>query len=204
MFGNTFGGFSMKFGGSFPVWKDVLGKLDGGGVFDKLPKGPAVIPAATPVYVEKVGGVAKTLAFYEVLEGSAGTKVLVRVGDGLPLPEAGEVLMKVPATLDGVGVGIEVKDVAVSGNEATVTLSGAIDGLTAGDVLTIAAGKGEGVGMRVKNLSGLTQNDVHVREGVKTATCAVVWSGKVYADRIQPIPEIFKARVPNILFEKEV
>ena len=45
--------------------------------------------------------------------------------------------------------------------------------------------------------------EAYIEEGTQVATCTVVWSGKVYADRIQPIPDIFKALVPNILFQKE-
>ena len=35
MIGNTFGSKTRKFGGAFPVWKDVFSKVDGGGVFEK-------------------------------------------------------------------------------------------------------------------------------------------------------------------------
>lgn len=31
MIGNTFGSKTRKFGGAFPVWKDVFSKIDGGG-----------------------------------------------------------------------------------------------------------------------------------------------------------------------------
>ena len=31
MIGNTFGSKTRKFGGAFPVWKDVFSKVDGGG-----------------------------------------------------------------------------------------------------------------------------------------------------------------------------
>ncbi|MEB3372633.1 hypothetical protein SFC43_01460 [Bacteroides sp. CR5/BHMF/2] len=48
MIGNTFGSKTRKFGGAFPVWKDVFSKVDGGGVFEKTPDVGNVIPQEHP------------------------------------------------------------------------------------------------------------------------------------------------------------
>ena len=105
MIGNTFGSKTRKFGGAFPVWKDVFSKIDGGGVFEKTPDVGDVIPAGTPVYLDKTGGTSKCLEFYEALEGSTGTTLKVTVGMGLPTPTVGQFLMKVPDSLNGRGTG---------------------------------------------------------------------------------------------------
>lgn len=194
----------MKFGGAFPVWKDVFSKVDGGGVFENTPGVGEIIPSGTPVFIGKTGGAAECLEFYEAQEGSAGTSLKVTVGMGLPVPSTGDFLMKVPSALDGTGTGVKVTKVVVDGNEATVTLSADPDVLAKGDVLTVADGAGASRHMAVRYMTGLTGNDAYMEEGTERATCSVVWSGKVYADRIQPIPDIFKALVPNILFQKEV
>lgn len=203
MIGNTFGSKTRKFGGAFPVWKDVFSKVDGGGVFEKTPDVGDVIPAGTPVYLDRTGGTSKCLEFYEALEGSASTTLKVTIGMGLPTPTVGQILMKVPDTLNGTGTGVKVTKVVINENEATVTLSADPDTLTEGDILTVAAAVGATQKMAITNMSGLTKNDAYIEEGTQVATCTVVWSGKVYADRIQPIPDIFKALVPNILFQKE-
>lgn len=203
MIGNTFGSKTRKFGGAFPVWKDVFSKVDGGGVFEKTPDVGDVIPAGTPVYLDKIGGTSKCLEFYEAQEGSAGTTLKVIVGMGLPTPTVGQFLMKVPDTLNGTGTGVKVTKVVIDGNEATVTLSADPDTLAVGDFLTVAAASGATQKMAITSMSGLTKNDAYIEEGTQVATCTVVWSGKVYADRIQPIPDIFKALIPNILFQKE-
>ena len=203
MIGNTFGSKTRKFGGAFPVWKDVFSKVDGGGVFEKSPGVGEIIPAGTPVYLDKIGGVAKCLEFYEALAESTGTTLKVTVGMGLPTPVVGQFLMKVPDTLSGTGTGVKVNNVVIDGNVATVTLSADPDTLAEGDILTVAAASGATQKMAIADLSGFTKNDAYFEEGTEVATCAVVWSGKIYADRIQPIPGIFKALVPNILFQKE-
>lgn len=203
MIGNTFGTKTRKYGGAFPVWKDIFSKLDGGGVFEKTPDVGELIPAGTPVFLDKIGGTSKCLEFYEAQEGSAGTTLKVIVGMGLPTPTVGQFLIKVPSTLHAEGTGVKVSKVVIEGNEATVTLSADPDTLAVGDILTIATGSGASQKMAITSLSGLTKNDAYIEEGTQTATCTVVWSGKIYADRIQPIPDIFKALIPNILFQKE-
>lgn len=203
MYGNTFGNKRRKIGGGFPVWRRVYSKVLAGGVFSTLPEEGCVIPAGTPVYQKVTGGEAIPVEFYRALNGSTGTTLKVTVGTGLPTPAVGEVLMIVPETLDGTGEGVEVTKVAVDGNVATVTLSKDPGTLSEGKILTVAAEKGDSKKMKATSLTGFTENDAYIEEGTESATCAIVWHGVLFEDRIVPVPDIFKATVPNILFEKE-
>lgn len=202
---NTFGSKERIFKGGLPVWVEIFGKLTSGGVLSKLPAVGTVIPAGTPVYLAVAGGKAYIHEYYKALAGSSGTTLIVRYNMALPIPAVGDYLMKMPDSIDGTGQSGKVTKVVLDeeNNIATVTLS-ADPGYSVGDILTLADGGGATAGLLYKEISGLTENDIYIAEGTNTATCAVVWSGKIMSDRIQPVPAIFRQMIPNILFQREV
>lgn len=208
---NTYANKTKTIGGSLPVWLEINGKKVSGYTLNGTLSAGDIVPAGSPVYAPKVGGKANVLKFFKVLEAvtSTGTEIKVRVGLGLPSLKIGDVIMKVPATLAGTGVAYDITAVSESTDAdgqriATVTLSTTLGALAVGDILTIGSASGTGKDMAVTSMSGLTENDVYAEEDGTTGTCAIVDDGRIMADRIQPIPAIFKALVPNIKFEEGI
>jgi len=70
---NTFGSTTTTIGGGIPVWKKVEDKLTSGAKLGVVPAIGSVLPAGTPVVVDKVGGTAMPIAFYKTAAAVVAT-----------------------------------------------------------------------------------------------------------------------------------
>lgn len=189
---NTYGQNKKSVGGLRQVWAEVTGVKSGGGVlsgFEELPVG-AVVAAGTPVYLDKAGGKLVAINTFEIADdASAGATDYVINGD--VLPQIGSSLK-----IDGGGDAVEVTGVAENTDGSiNITVGATLGALDAGVVL-------------VEDLeaepNGLLWHDIVKEEGDFMATGAVVDRGRIYEDRINPIPATFKALLPSIKFEKGI
>lgn len=70
---NTIGSTLTTFGGGVPVWKEVFAKMTSGAKLGVVPAIGSVLPAGTPVVVDKVGGTAMPIAFYKAAAAVVAT-----------------------------------------------------------------------------------------------------------------------------------
>lgn len=186
---NTYGQKKYDSGASpVQVWAEVYGVKHGGGViegFEALPVG-SVIPAGTPVHLDKAGGTIKVLKTYEVAEDTTTAKIKLYSRFGLPnatdtllLGEDEHTVSSVADAVDGV---------------AEVTLSAVITAAK-GDVLT------DDSGIKV---NGLIWHDVVKEEGDSLGTGAVVDGGRIFADRAPALPASIENELVTVKFEKGI
>lgn len=187
-----------------PVWAEVTGVKHGGGSIDlsAFPVG-GVIPAGTPVHLDKAGGILTPLYLYEVVEVS-GSTATVRANVA---PAAGDALMVFPETVDGAGKAVAVKTVVEDDYGIhTITFTAAFAEVKEGDLLVVAdqAHATDAV-MKVSLLpEGLLWHDIVKEEGDTWGTGAVVDTGRIYEDRVVGVPSVYKAAMPSVKFEKGI
>ena len=209
---NTYGQNSKTFGARYQVWSEVKGVKHGGGVIDatafaNYPVG-SVIPAGTPVYLNKAGGTLKPIYFYELAETLTATDTEAVLYGNYPLTAAGGNIIAVPTAIGGTGEGVAYS-AAVDNGDGTHTITiqaNALGTATAGTIYAEANAAGS-TGKVVKETAvpnGLLLHDIVKEEGDRFATGAVVDEGRIFEDRIMAIPAAYKAVLPGIKFEKGV
>ena len=210
---NTYGKNSKTFGARYQVWAEVKGVKHGGGVIDatafadaNYPVG-SVIPAGTPVYLDKAGGTLTPIYFYELAKTLTATDTEAVLYGNYPLTADGGNLIAAPSAIGGKGTGVAYS-AAVDNGDGTHTITitpEALGTAAAGTVYAEAdkAGANAVVGEdAVPN--GLLLHDIVKEEGDTFATGAVVDEGRIFEDRIVAIPAAYKAVLPGIKFEKGV
>lgn len=206
---NTFSSTQKTYGGSHFVWHEVRKRLLSGGTLPTpLPPVGTVIPAGTPVQIDKAGETAKLLEFFEVAAPvtAADTVVKVKAGLGLPKPDKGMAIMVAPSTLTASGKSIAATNVTYDSSDNTYSFTIAANDLgvlAIGAILVNAASVGASVKVAAIP-NALTWNDVYIKEDTYAATVTGVVDGVIYADRIAPLPDSVKALLPAILFQKGV
>lgn len=209
---NTYGQNSKTFGARYQVWSEVKGVKHGGGVIDATafadyPVG-SVIPAGTPVYLDKAGGTLKPIYFYELAETLEATDTEAVLYGNYPLTADGGNIIAVPTAIGGTGAGVAYS-AAVDNGDGTYKITieaNALGAAAAGTVYAEADGVGSS-GKKVKETAvpnGLLLHDIVKEEGDTFATGAVVDEGRIFEDRIVAIPAAYKAVLPGIKFEKGV
>lgn len=208
---NTYGQNSKTFGARYQVWSEVKGVKHGGGVIDatafaNYPVG-SVIPAGTPVYLDKSGGTLKPIYFYELAETLLATDTEAVLYGNYPLTAAGGNLIEAPSAIGGTGTGVAYS-AAVDNGDGTYTITIAANALgTAAAGTVYAEADQAGAGAVVDEAAvpnGLLLHDIVKEEGDTFATGAVVDEGRIFEDRIVAIPAAYKAVLPGIKFEKGV
>lgn len=208
---NTYGQNSKTFGARYHVWSEVKGVKHGGGVIDatafaKYPVG-SVIPAGTPVYLDKSGGTLKPIYFYELAKTLLATDTEAVLYGNYPLTAAGGNLIAAPSAIGGTETGVAYSAAVNNGNGTyTITIAANALGTAAAGTVYAEANKA-GSGAVVKETSvpnGLLLHDIVKEKGDTFATGAVVDEGRIFEDRIVAIPAAYKAVLPSIKFEKGV
>ena len=200
---NTYGQKGRSAQAPIPVWAEVRGVKHGGGSIDlsDFPVG-GVIPAGTPVNLDKSGGTLTPLYLYEAVEDveATGTDITVRGGVA---PAVGDYLMVFAEE----GKGVEVSEVVEDHDGVyTITVAAALGVIEEGDIL-VGADKADATGSKPKvDLlpTGLLWHDIVKEEGDTWGTGAVVDEGRIYEDRIVGVPSIYKNAMPSIKFEKGI
>ena len=206
---NTYGQNSKTFGARYQVWSEVKGVKHGGGVIDatafaNYPVG-SVIPAGTPVYLDKAGGTLKPIYFYELAEAPEATATEAVLYGNYPLTAAGGYIIAAPSAIGGTGTGVAYS-AAVDNGDGTHTITIAAEALGAATAGTVYA-EANAAGTAVEEAAvpnGLLLHDIVKEEGDTFATGAVVDEGRIFEDRIVAIPAAYKAVLPGIKFEKGV
>ena len=210
---NTYGQNSKTFGARYQVWAEVKGVKHGGGVIDatafadaNYPVG-SVIPAGTPVYLDKAGGTLKPIYFYELAETLLATDTEAVLYGNYPLTAGGGNLIAAPSAIGGNGTGVAYS-AAVDNGDGTHTITivaNALGTAAAGTVYAEADQAGAGAVVEETAVpNGLLLHDIVKEEGDTFATGAVVDEGRIFEDRIVAIPAAYKAVLPGIKFEKGV
>ena len=207
---NTYGQKTKSTGAPVQVWAEVSGVKNGGGTianFDDLPDG-YVIPAGTPVHLDKAGGNLTPIYFYELKTTLTALVTEAVLYGNAPLTAGGGNLIEVPSTIGGTGKGVAYS-AAVDNGDGTHTITieaNALGTAAAGTIYAEANGAGAS-GKIVKDTTipnGLLWNDIVKEEGDTVASGAVVDVGRIYEDRAPAIPAAYKAVLPTIKFEKGV
>lgn len=209
---NTYGQNSKTFGARYQVWSEVKGVKHGGGVIDatafaNYPVG-SVIPAGTPVYLDKSGGTLKPIYFYELAETLTATDTTAVLYGNYPLNAAGGNIIAVPTAIGGDGEGVAYSAAVDNGDGThTITIAQNALGTAAAGTVYAEADGAAATGKIVKETAvpnGLLLHDIVKEEGDTFATGAVVDEGRIFEDRIVAIPAAYKAVLPGIKFEKGV
>lgn len=208
---NTYGQKTKSTGAPVQVWAEVSGVKNGGGTiadFDDLPDG-YVIPAGTPVHLDKAGGTLTPIYFYELKTTLTAQATEAVLYGSAPLnPEGGKVIV-VPSAIGGNGTGVAYS-AAVDNGDGTHTITIEANALGTASAGTIYAEADKaGTGAVVKNTavpSGLLWNDIVKEEGDTVASGAVVDKGRIYADRIDALPAAYEKHLEyvGIKFEKGI
>ena len=225
---NTMMQTGASFGGDFPVWSRVDKVYQGGGYLDLTKFKPGdVIHAGTMV---KFNGAGKQVQVITA-EGVAGIKevdkltvtggctsdgnvsitlgggsaVQIAVTDDDNTPEA--VAAKIAAgTFTGWTAKAEGAVVTftkeAAGAVAVPVFNPASTGVTGTIEVERAGAAAEG---QLTDVNGLVFNDVCIPTGCTLATCAVVYAGRIYADRVfgGGIPASVEKQLPMIEFVRE-
>lgn len=210
---NTYGQKSKTAGAPVQVWAEVTGVKAGGGTIDAaafaaLPVG-AVIPAGTPVNLDKSGGVLTPIYFYELKNALTAADTEAVLYGSVPLPASGGNLIVVPDTIGGTGTGVAYS-AAVDNGDGTYTVTiaaGALGTAAAGTILAEADGAGDGAAVENAVVpNGLLWNDIVKEEGDTVASGAVVDAGRIYADRAPALPTAYEKHLEyiGIKFEKGI
>ena len=200
---NTYGQKSRGARTPIPVWAEVRGVKHGGGSIDlsDFPVG-GVIPAGTPVNLDKSGGTLTPLYLYEAVEDVlvTGKDITVRANVA---PAVGDFLMVFAEEGKGVKVNKVVED---HYGVYTITVAEALGVIEEGDIL-IGADKADAATSKPKvDLlpTGLLWHDIGKEEGDTWGTGAVVDEGRIYEDRIVGVPSVYKTAMPSVKFEKGI
>ena len=206
---NTYGQKTKSTGAPVQVWAEVSGVKNGGGTianFDDLPDG-YVIPAGTPVHLDKAGGTLTPIYFYELKTTLTAHATEAVLYGSAPLNPAGGNVIVAPSAIGGSGTGVAYSAAVDNGDGThTITIEANALGTAAAGTIYAEADKA-GTGAVVKNTAvpnGLLWNDIVKEEGDTVASGAVVDVGRIYEDRAPAIPAAYKAVLPTIKFEKGV
>ncbi len=205
---NTYGKKSRDARVPIPVWAEVTGVKHGGGSIDlsNFPVG-GVIPAGTPVNLDKAGGTLTPIYFYELVEKLKATDTKAVLYGSAPLTAGGGKLIEVPSTIGGSGTGVAYS-AAVDNGDGTHTITIQAEALGEAEAGTIYAEADKaGAGAVVENTAvpeGLLWHDIVKEDGDTWGTGAVVDTGRIYEDRIVGIPSVYKAAMPSVKFEKGI
>ena len=210
---NTYGQNSKTFGARYQVWAEVKGVKHGGGVIDatafadaNYPVG-SVIPAGTPVYLDKAGGTLKPIYFYELAKTLTAADTSAVLYGNYPLSADGGNLIAVPSAIGGDGTGVAYSAAVDNGDGThTITIQAEALGTAAAGTVYAEADKAGATAVVVETAvpNGLLLHDIVKEEGDTFATGAVVDEGRIFEDRIVAIPAAYKAVLPGIKFEKGV
>lgn len=208
---NTYGQKTKSTGAPVQVWAEVSGIKNGGGTiadFDELPDG-YVIPAGTPVNLDKAGGTLTPIYFYELAKTLKATDKEAVLYGNAPLTASGGNLIEVPSAIGGNGTGVAYS-AAVDNGDGThkITIQAEALGTATAGTIYAEADKA-GAGAIVKNTAvpnGLLWNDIVKEEGDTVASGAVVDKGRIYADRIDALPAAYEKHLEyvGIKFEKGI
>lgn len=175
---NTYGQNSKTFGARYQVWSEVKGVKHGGGVinataFANYPVG-SVIPAGTPVYLDKSGGTLKPIYFYELAKTLKAIDVEAVLYGNYPLSAAGGNLIAAPSAIGGTGTGVAYS-AAVDNGDGTHTITivaNALGTAEAGTIYSEANKAGSGAVVKETAVpNGLLLHDI-VKEGGDTFATA--------------------------------
>lgn len=217
---NSYRKREMEFGGFTPVWLEVNGVKQGGGVLKgdsgvfatDFPVG-TIVPAGTPVYLPKAGGDLTILRTFELAKDLSNTDTKVFVKPAVQKGSVHSLKKGMNLKLDSEHYGMPAAGVAVGDvtEEADGTLSftitanafGAVSGaIKAGGVLVEADKSGAGADFKVRP-NGLIWHDIVIEDGDYVATGAVVDSGRIFGSRIAPVSMAVKSNIPTIIYEME-
>ena len=108
--------------------------------------------------------------------------------------------MVMPSTLTGTGTAVSITDIDNSNSSYDViTVDATLGALSAGDILAEAAEAGSGKAlMAVANR--LTRDEVFVQLDGLQYSCAPVYFGSVYMNRIPQLSDLEMANMPQIHF----
>ena len=206
---NTYGQKTKTSGVPVQVWAEVSGVKNGGGTiadFDDLPDG-YVIPAGTPVNLDKAGGSLTPVYFYELKTTLTALATEAVLYGNAPLVAGGGNVIVVPSAIAGTGTGVAYSKAEDNGDGThTITIVANALGTAAAGTIYAESDKA-GTGAIVKNTAvpnGLLWNDIVKEEGDTVASGAVVDVGRIYEDRAPSIPAAYKAVLSTIKFEKGI
>lgn len=202
--GKSFGSNVEIYGGGYAVWKDIHGLEQGGGLLSVLPAAGSILPAGSLVSLDGAGNAAvlNTFELAAAINGSA-TSVIVNSVGNMPRLSATMNVMVAPATVGTTGTGVLVGTVTDNedGTQTFTITANALGSLAKGAILVECDKAGSGAVIKTVP-SGLTLNDVHIEDGNVAASVASVYSGNIFEDLIQPVPDCVKAVLPMIKFSK--
>lgn len=226
---NTIAQNGVQIGGDFPVWSRVDKVYQGGGYLDLTKFKPGdVIHAGTMVKFNGAGKMVEVIT----ADGVSGVKEVVTVTAKKGCTTDGDLILvlngksvEVPLTTtqntaDLVAAEIEKKKTAltewnVSRSGATVTFTQKAAKETIGNSVYVnntgadcemaVTTKGVTASGSLSDVNGLVWNDVCIPDGCTLATCAVVYAGRIYADRVfgGGIPASVESQLPMIEFVRE-
>lgn len=224
---NTMMQQSAQFGGDFPVWSRVDKVYQGGGYLDLAKFKPGdVIHAGTMV---KFNGAGKQVEVITA-EGVEGIKEVDKITFTSGCTSDGDVGIVLGGTNTNIAVttadntpeAVAAKVAAgsfsgwtASQDGATVTFTKSAAGVVAEPKVTPNATGVQATAEVVKagasaegsltDVNGLVWNDVCIPDGMTLATCAVVYAGRIYADRVfgGGIPASVEKQLPMIEFVRE-
>lgn len=208
---NTYGQKTYTSKAPVQVWAEVSGVKHGGGSingFSSLAVG-TVIPAGTPVYLDKSGGTLKPIYFYELAKTLKTTDTEAILYGAAPLVATGGNVIVVPSAIAGDGTGVAYSAAVDNGDGThTITIQANALGTAAAGTIYAEADKA-GTSAVVKETAvpnGLLWHDIVKEEGDDTATGAVVDDGRVFEDRIPAVPAVYKRHLEyvGIKFEKGI
>lgn len=193
--------------GNTPIWLDVERVKTAGGTLKTLPEAPAIIPAGTPAFLDKMGSKITLLETFRIAKAvtASGTIVEVEANGNVPQITKGQFVMKAPINYSEKGTAVTVGDVTegtIPGAKKFSITSGALGELAVGDILVVASATGADATISTKP-NGLIWHDLEIRVGDYSQTGAIVTSGVILEDRISPIPDCVKEATPMITYEKE-
>ena len=179
-FNNAYSRHSASFGGANPFLchpDEIKYRQYGALIQDTLAE-KELVHAGTPFEVDLKAHTAKIMKVWEVLDvKTVDTNVTLTLGASWVAPklEATDVVMVVPASIDGTGKAVAAGTVTDNG-DGTVSItvaSSAIGTVAAGDFLSIAASAGSGKALAVKGnavftrdlYAGNAQNFVDIARG---------------------------------------
>lgn len=190
--------------GVVPVWLEVKERKVAGGTVDLTGVAAGtLIPCGIPVSLKTMGGEAKFLETYEVdaAVAASGTSLKIKPVNGVA-PQAGMILGAVDST------GKAAKAAALSGTPTvsngvyTFTITaGSLGTLAKGDKLYVISEAGDEKMAVLPD--GLSWRQIYVEADGGKGTVAVVTKGQVLGDRINAVPDFYKAAMPGITFEYE-
>lgn len=211
---NTYGQRKVTRDVPLQVWAEVRGVKHGGGVIDatefaKYATGD-VIPAGTPVYLDKSGGTLTPVYFYEVLEAVTTSDTEVLLKGAFPLAATGYIMIA-PSTAGGAGKGVAYTDGTVVSKakftHSVAITANALGAMAAGTILAVAdsAHASTSIPLNPAIPNGLLLHDIVKVNGDTWATGGVVDEGRIFEDRIVGgVPRAYKLGMPEIKFEKGI